>query len=308
MDETASPPDNPAPRPAPDWSEPGIGRPWQLRFFDCLIRGLGKRPAYHMMYLVTFWYCLFSPGIRRRTRPYLDRRFPASHGAWRRFWESHRLVRSFGKTLVDLAAWPILGPQAFTVTSPDIPRLQELAGRSSGLVLVNAHVGCWQVAMSILAGLDKPANLVMLPTDRDKLPFNPERMRIIDPRTGLEGVLAMMQALRRGEILCLMGDRVFGEDQHSLRLPFLGELAEFPVSPYRLASATGAPVLMLLTRKCDFRTYEVRLAEVFEVPAGVGRQPEAYAPWVGRFVAALERFIQEHPWDHFNFFDRWTNR
>jgi predicted LPLAT superfamily acyltransferase len=294
--------------PSPRWSEPGVGQPWQLRFFDGLLRRLGKRPAYHMMYLVTFWYCLFSPTIRRRTRHYLDRRFPARRGVVRRFLDSHRLLRSFGKTLVDLAAFRILGPASFSLAGPGAARLAELARSAGGMILVNAHVGGWQVALPTLAHLRKPAALVMLPTDRHRFPLDPETTRIIDPRTGLAAILEMMQALRNGEVLCLMGDRVFGDDPHALWLPFLGAPAEFPVAAYRLASATGVPVVLLLTRKRDFRTYEVQAAEVCTLPPGLGREAAAYAPWAGIFVAALERFVQEHPWDYFNFFDVWSPR
>jgi len=133
-------------------------------------------------------------------------------------------------------------------------------------------------------------------------------MRIIDPRTGFDAVLAMMQALRRGEILCLMGDRVFGEDPHAVRLPFLGAPAAFPITPYRLASACGVPILVLLTRKLDYRSYEVNLAEVLELPSHLGRDPANYAPWAARFVTALEGFTARYPWAYANFYDLWAER
>ncbi len=41
-----------------------------------IIRVGGKTRAYHIAYIVTFWYILFYPSIRRRCQFYLKRRFP----------------------------------------------------------------------------------------------------------------------------------------------------------------------------------------------------------------------------------------
>src|SRR5580698_9254907 len=83
------------------WAAQGIGKNWQQQFFYWLIRFLGKRPAYHISYIVTFWYVLFYPSIRLRCSFYLRRRFPEHRAHLRRFLDTYRLVRTFGVTLVD---------------------------------------------------------------------------------------------------------------------------------------------------------------------------------------------------------------
>lgn len=291
---------------AAGWSERGIGQNWQHRFFHTLIRRLGKRPAYHMLYIVTFWYVLFRGSVRQRTRYYLDRRFPG-RGAVARFFDSWRLVRSFGKGLVDLAAVRILGNEAFSITSPDHERLMQLCESPKGFVLLNAHIGCWQVGLSSLGHLRKPISLVMMPDPRMQSFLSQYPVTVIDPQRGLEAVVEMMGVLERGEILCLMGDRVFGEEQNTVRVGFLGGEVDLPMSPYRLASAAGVPVVVLTAPKTGYRSYELRLARVIDVPAGLGRRPAEYIPYAQQFVECIELFLRDYPWQYHNFYDLWTH-
>ncbi len=295
-----------------DWRLRKIGKPWHMRFFRGLIRLGGRRPAYHIMYMVVFWYMLFVPEIRRRTRYYLDRRFPDRTGGLQRFVDSCRLVCNFGRTMIDRFAFAALGGRTLEAECPDIARLQAVLAAGRGAVLINAHLGCWQVAMSILSKVETPVSVVMIPPADDEpgshrlereLPF-----QTIDPRGGLDSVLAMMQSLRRGEILGLMGDRVFGSRESTVTVDFLGGAVDLPFSPYRLAGAAGVPIIVLFSHKADFRRYEIRVARIIEVAAGDARRPRACRIYARQFAEALEEFVQAHPWQYFNFYDLWSER
>lgn len=292
---------------APVWSERGIGKGWQHRFFDRLIRIFGKRPAYHMSYIVTFWYVLLCPSVRKRCRYYLDRRFPERQGKVRRFLDAYHLIREFGKTLVDIAAFGILGKRSMVDVCSDAERILELCGREEGFVLLNAHVGCWQVGLAALENLQKPVSLLMVPDPKAQALLDHRTAKVIDPRTGLPGVVAMTQALLDGGIVAIMGDRTFGHNQNTVGARFLGDEVFLPLSPYRLASATGVPVVVLLAPRTGMKTYELRLSRVIEVPPGLGRSAEEYVPYAQQFIACLEEFVQEHPWQFFNFYDLWQD-
>ena len=305
MNQAATNPEQESTRGAAGWSERGMGHNWQHRFFHVLIRTLGKRPAYHMVYIVTFWYILFKGSLRQRTRYYLNRRFP-HRGAVRRFFDSWRLVRNFGIALVDLAVLRILGNSAFSITSPDHDRLMKLCDSPKGFVLLNAHIGCWQVGLSTLGHLRKPISLVMIPDPRMLSMLKQYPVTVIDPQRGLEAVVEMMGVLERGEILCLMGDRVFGVEQNTVTVNFLDGEIKVPMSPYRLASAAGVPVVVLTAPKTGYRSYEFRLARVIDVPTGLGRKPANYTPYAGQFVECLETFVKDYPWQYYNFYNLWS--
>ncbi len=292
-----------------NWNQPNIGKPWQINFFRALIRLAGRRPAYHIMYIVVFWYVLTSPAVRRRTRHYLDRRFPRRTGRCRRFFDSFRLIRVFGRTMIDRFAFVLTGHQSLRAECVNLPELRRVLAAHQGAVLLNAHVGCWQVAMSVLDLVETPASVVMIPPTVDQpgseglasgMPY-----RIIDPRRGLESVLEMMQSLRRGEILGLMGDRVFGSEESTVPATFLGGEIRLPFSPYRLAGAAKVPIIVLFSYKTGFNRYQIKLARVIDVPPNAARRPAAGQPYAQQFADALEEFVEQYPWQFFNFYDLW---
>jgi predicted LPLAT superfamily acyltransferase len=130
--------------------------------------------------------------------------------------------------------------------------------------------------------------------------------RIIDPAGYLGGTLEMLQVLKDGEVLCIMGDRVMGGAAGTVSVDFLGGAVELPFSPYKLASASKAPVAIIFPYQDQAGSYALQVAEVIRVPEGLGRSAAAYRPYAEQFARALEEFVSAHPYQFFNFFDMWT--
>ncbi len=300
--------ERPSQPPPEEWGERGIGRPWQIKFFRKLIRWFGRRPAYHIMYFVVFWYVLTMPAARRRTRYYLDRRFPGRSGRLRRFLDSYRLLCGFGRTMIDQFVLVVAGRGALRAECVNAEVLGKVFRDHAGFVLLNAHVGCWQVAMSYLDFAGREVSTVMIPPTADQpggaeleaMPF-----KVIDPRRGLDSVLAMLQSLRRGEILGLMGDRVFGPEEGTVEASFLGGPIKLPFAPYRLAGAAGVPIAVIFSYKTGFDRYEIKLARLIEVDPDAARRPQTCQPCAQQFADALEEFVRQRPWQFFNFYDLW---
>jgi predicted LPLAT superfamily acyltransferase len=293
-----------APRPE-DWAEPGFTGNWRRQFFYWLMRLGGKARGYHMANIVSLWYVLLYRPIRRRCGYYLDRRFPARRATLRRVLDCYHLVRTYATTLVDMQVMSMFGPGSLTAISPDHVRLVELAGRERGFVLVQAHVGCWQVAMPTLRQFRKKVSVVMVPEGRTDSVVDADSVNAIDPRTGLQSAIEMTEALLRGDIVAMTGDRSFGNDHNLVPAQFLGGTVLLPITPYRLASATGVPVVIMDAPRTGKRSYELRLAKVIEIPPGLGRNAESYAPYAQQFADCIEQFVQKYPWQFFNFFDIW---
>jgi predicted LPLAT superfamily acyltransferase len=285
---------------AQQWAEPGIGPAWRYKFMAWIIRVGGKTRAYHLAYIVTFWYVLFYPSIRRRCGFYLKRRFPARNRWFQRMRDAYRLVSAYAITLVDVMILDTLGPGVVTASCPDHDKLIERCAREPGFVLIHAHVGCFQIGASTLTQFPKRVSVVMIPEPGSKTPAN-----VIDPHSGLEGVVLMTNALLRGEIVTMMGDRVFGSDHNVVPVQFLGSPALFPITPYRLASATGVPVLVMTAPRISRTSYELRLAKVIEIPPNLGRNAADYAPYAQQFADCIEQFTREFPWQVYNFYDVW---
>ncbi|MCA1797183.1 MAG: lysophospholipid acyltransferase family protein [Geobacteraceae bacterium] len=298
------------PRSGANWNDRSLGKSWQHQFFYVAIRLGGRRLAYFFLYFIALYYVLCSRGARQRCSPYLRRRFPHA-GRFHRLWYSYKLILNFGKVLIDRAVVGIMGPDAFHVTLYGREQLLALRDEGHGLIMMGAHVGCWQVAMSALDFMQCPVNMLMRREDGDvdrhyyehagiECPY-----RVIDPTEYLGGTLQMLGALKQGEVVCVMGDRMLGSDRSSVGVEFLGGSVELPYSAYKIAAATGAPVVVFFTRKDGPASYSLHVADVIRVPQVKGREAQTFAPYARRFSEALEQYSTEHPFQFFNFFDMW---
>lgn len=290
------------------WSSRSLGSRFQHGVFYAVIGVFGRSAAYVLMRLVVFWFVAFRPSVRRKAGYYLRRRFPG-HGAWARVRDTYRLCLAFGQVLVDRAVLGILGRGAPACDPEGLARLRQLLSEGRGLILVTAHVGGWQYAMASLATLEAPVSLLMHrdagDVDKQFFEHRPGEppFTVLDPAGYLGSTLPMLRALGEGGVLCIMGDRGLGSG--TVAVDFLGGPVALPYSPYKLASATGAPIALIFPSESKGKSI-LRLARVIRVPANLGRKSSAYLPYAREFSAALERFVAEQPYQFFNFYDMWN--
>jgi len=293
------------------WSSRSVGSRLQHQSFHLLLRAGGLRAAYALLYPVVAWYTLFRPSVRRRGSYYLARRFPG-RSLFGRLSDSYRHSLALGKALVDRAAVGLLPPGAIQATLREREVLLDLLREGRGLILLISHVGSWQALLPALALLRTPVNLLIQreegDVDRHYFELRGEAcpFRIIDPRGYLGGAIEMVAALKRGEVLCVMGDRVFGDARGVLPVDFLGAPAPFPTGPYKIAAATGAPIAVLFSVKTGPAAYQMVFAGVLRVPERAGRAPQGYRPFLESYVRLLEECVRKHPFQFFNFYDMWA--
>jgi len=224
---------------------------------------------------------------------------------------SYRLSIELGKVLIDRAIVGILGTEKISVKFKDGQKLLDLISEGKGIILLMAHAGCWQVALSALHFLKIKVNMVIHREegDIDRHYFEHRSgqwpYRIIDPEGFLGGTLEMISVLKNGEVLCLMGDRQLGNPKNTVPVKFLGEEALFPFSAMKIASASGAPVVVLFPYKKGTTKYGLDLVKIIRVPEGLGRRGDHFLPYIKEFVETLERFAMNYPFQFFNFYDMW---
>ncbi|PNU20631.1 lipid A biosynthesis acyltransferase [Geothermobacter hydrogeniphilus] len=294
-----------------NWSSRSIGAAWQHQFFYLLLRLGGRRAAYLFLYLVVGYYMVLRPDQRAKCAPYVRHRFPAA-GAWMRFIHSYCMSLGLGRALLDRALVGILGPERLRIDVDQREELLGLVAEGRGLVLMTAHLGSWQAALARVDFLRRPVYMLMHreagDIDRHYYEHQGEEspFRMIDPTGFLGGAVEMLTALKQGDIVSVMGDRMLGADRNSIAVEFLGGEVHFPYSAYKLASASGAPIAVLFNHKTGPDSYRIELVRVIRVPREKGRQGEEFRPYVAEFVRALEEYVQAHPYQFFNFFDLWN--
>jgi predicted LPLAT superfamily acyltransferase len=223
---------------------------------------------------------------------------------------AYRLFVSQGEQLIDRYA-ALSGREVFEFELRGRDQFVSLLRDSKkGAILLASHQGNWQVAMSALGEIGKPVHLVMLPSENPALQSKlypasgAGNIRIISPEQYLGGAVAIVNALRQGHVVSLMGDRRYGT--RALEVSFLGDRAWFPYSAFSLAATAECPVIVLKAFKASAHRYVVDLTKVL-YPRREKRRDRVrqFQPWVQEFVESLEAFVEEYPYQCFLFRDVW---
>lgn len=289
------------------WDSKSHGTKFGHHFFYTVIRFGGRKVAYFFLYFIAFNYAILFPSIRKQADPYLKKRFPQA-GWFALNLHRYRLILHFGRVLIDRAIVGILGTKTIDVAFENPDRILDIDG---GFVLLISHAGGWQVAMAALDVLDKPVNFLMLRDEKDidKHYYEHENgeapIKIINPDQFLGGSIEVLNALKKDEIVCMMGDRVFNPQERTVDIGFLGKKTQFPISAFKMASLSKTPVVVLYSHKSGSREYGAKVAAVIKVPPKIGKKAEGFLPYVQAYVTSLEAFITDHPYQFFNFFDMW---
>ena len=202
--------------------------------------------------------------------------------------------------------------RTFDVRVENIAPWQALSGR--GCILLTGHLG--------LADLGS-----QLPTTEEGKRVHVVREQEMDPRaqrwfeevlertlgslpyethfaTGDPGLgVRLLQALGRGEIVALQGDRPRGGGR-TLPATLFGRPYALPDGPAVLARAAGVPILPVYTLREGRRRYVVVFDDPIEVSRG-GARGDELAEAAGAVAASLERAIRRAPHQWFCFAPLW---
>ena len=289
-----------------------LGSRLQYGIFEVLVRCRLLFVARMVLAFVVLYYALL-PHVQQRCAAYIKRRFPCAGGLGR-FVHAYRLYLNFGQVLLDRMIAGVTGRFPFCETDQQVRQCFDVAGANPhGCIVLTAHVGAWQVGIAGLDQFDRPVNVVQLhnPADQGKHYFQHGRGRpfnIIDSADPVGSMVEAAAALRRGEVVCLMGDRLHGTRQsgQGVDVAFLGGKIRIPVSAYALASITGATLLMLFTVR-ERGVTKVYKVEQLSVPVGLPRRDvSVFQPYAQQFAAAMETVVERHPYQFFNFYDMWS--
>ena len=135
--------------------------------------------------------------------------------------------------------------------------------------------------------------------------INPAAQQDIVALGHTDSMIKVHDLLEAGSIVGMLADRRLNNDT-TLPVPFLGELAEFPVGPFRMAAILRRPVLFMVGLYGGGNRYDIHfemLADFTAIKAG-GRDAAVQAA-MARYAQLLEQHCRAAPFNWFNFFDFW---
>jgi predicted LPLAT superfamily acyltransferase len=185
--------------------------------------------------------------------------------------------------------------------------------KGKGVILTGAHFGNWELAASLLQGrLNAKVNLLMYDAESEAVKTAVSKAvekRLVNiiyiGNDAADTTVALVNALQRGEIVCLHGDRVFA-NQRFEEISFLGKKARFPVGPFLLSAAAGSPVIPIFSMKTGLLHYSFSALHPFNLE-NVSRteRMEKIRSACNNYVCELEKMVRKYPLQWFNFYHFW---
>ena len=283
-----------------------------FRVFEFFLRTFGLHRTYELLYFVCIYYLLFDREAVVSAGAYIERRFPGSR-YFTRYLHIYRLFISQGKQLVDRFAAVVSKERLFDIRLNGYDELMAVLSNSDkGAVLLTSHFGNWQIALTALNKLDKRVYLLMRrednPAVHDSLNVGREEgnIRIISPDQEFGGVIEMINILKTGDLVSIMGDRRYGSKASKIK--FLDDYACFPFSAFAIAAAAECPVVILLAAKVADYEYAVDVSGILNPKCKGGKNKNGQlAPWVQEYADILAGFTDRYPYQCFLFHDIWKD-
>jgi len=291
------------------WSGSGKlrGGRWGIWFFITALRVLGLRVTYILTVPCAVYFSFASPDVAATMD--FHRRIFGAQPWWKKRWLVFRHFLSFGRAIIDRTA--ILAGQTnkFSFSFDGEHHVHTALAEGRGVLLLTAHLGNWEAAGQLLTRLDVPINVTGFDKEsaaiRTLLTKSSKAKFRLLPLTGEPtDAIPLIAALRRGEIVAMLGDRAYGSPSASL--PFLGDDARFPIGAYVLAALADAPLVTVFNLRERGRHYRF-----FGFPAQHPKMPlhherDAYLKNCAKeFAKNLETILRRDPLQWYNFYPFW---
>jgi predicted LPLAT superfamily acyltransferase len=291
---------------------PEGGTALALRLICNFALRFGRRPARLALYPITAYFLTRRTPERRASRVYLERilRRPVT------LRDVARHMHCFAGTILDRVFLLSERYKRFDIRMFGLEVFARALRAGRGVLLFGSHLGSFD-AIRVLSE-EWPETPVRVVFDLEQSPALTGLLQRLNPRlaatminarsAGPATILAIKETLDRNGIVAMLADRVRPGEPYVLA-EFLGRPAAFPMAPWLLATALGAPVALAFglyhgQNRYDlhFETFTERLAE-----ERIGRsQRRAVATACAqRFAERLAAYAQLAPYNWFNFYDFW---
>jgi len=214
---------------------------------------------------------------------------------------------NFGKYMLEFFGYSRVGSRFIEerVRMVGIENLDEARGHGKGVVVLSAHLSNWELGAIKLADVGYPVAALALDHETkivNRL-FVKQRarkgVRVVASRGGARKCL---EALRRNELVCLMGDRDIAGN--GIELEYFGKRAKFPVGPARFSLAAGAPIVPAFMIRGSDNAFDLVFEDPIYPPQGADKK-ELVRELTGAYLRVCERYVGAHPRQFANFFPMW---
>ena len=253
-------------------------------------------------FFMTLFFFFFAAPARRSVLANLAIIFPGSSRA-RNYLRVFRTFHNFAWTISE-AANQRLNKEEFTYEIIGAKWLDQL-GVAPGAIVLTAHMGSYDLGAALFAQKFNRAIRVVRAPEPDRqtaehlsasLEKSGEGAIKVDYNTA--GALLsfdLLDALRRGEIVSIQGDRAEG-DVVATPAQLFARTVRLPDGPFVLAQVAQVPLYPLFIARSGYRSYQIIVREPITVLRTGRERANDIAPAISKWCSVLEQMIAER-WD-----------
>lgn len=196
--------------------------------------------------------------------------------------------------------------------------LKSAMTRKSGAILIQSHVGNWEIAAHLMKQMDEKIRLLLVMGKKHKeqlermqkasLRKSGVRIVAVDENGGSPfDTIEIINFLKAGGVVSITGDTVWKGGQRAIPVKFLGREALVPEFPHVLALLSQTPMFVFFSFREGINRYHFSLDGPNHVTSASRTEKRAaIAASAQQYACLLEKALRGHPdeWYHFKPFVR----
>lgn len=291
-------------------SVPEAGTILGIRIVAGTYRLFGRTLAGALLWCIAWYFTLFGKTQRKAALDYFKR-----IGLAPTLKNVHALIWRFARVGLDRLLFLLGDIKGLTFEHFGHDDLVAAVQAKKGALLVGSHLGSFEAMRTLAEKYEVPllvladfANAQKVNSILQQLAGN-VRFRLLELKQ--DDPLSMLQvkeAIDRGELVAMLGDRRTDREGRDVIVDFLGGKAKLPTGPYVLAHILQCPVYFvagIYDAPSKYELHCVPLSARIELPRK-GRN-EAVEAEAQRYADKLEAFTRRAPLNWFNFFPFWLD-
>lgn len=295
-------------KPERPWSGKTKGGRWGYAIFFWVLKLLGRKASYYLLYIVAGYYFCWEKKSRRVGREFLSRVRPLSK-KWEIWTYPYRQFVALGKVIIDRMYY--LSTGTFPVIEIfENKTIAELDANSEGGLLISGHFGAWELAAKMNTHNYKPRiNIFMHNAENEQMKAflskvqGQQSVYVIAASEGFSAYLSIYKALKNKELVAMHADRSMSGRVFSL--PFFGETAQFPEDPFVLAAKLKCALIVAFTHRRKDGSYFFEGHKIGPLSDSALQAKDLALEYALKYIQLYEHRLRQNPEQWFNFFDFW---
>jgi predicted LPLAT superfamily acyltransferase len=233
-----------------------------------------------------------------------------SYGVARSFIMTYRNHYLFGQSMFDKYALFCNNGKKYELSFDGREAFDQALTNNQGIIIISSHCGNFELAGYILKQDLKKINAIAFGGESQVYQqarvnsLSENNISLIPVSDDFSHIYAINEALSKGEILIVPGDRVY-EGSKVVERSFLGHEAKFPAGPFHLAEKYDARVFAIFVMKVSDFHYKTIVRSISDLPAGEMTKPERIEAMADKYIRTLESVAAEYPSQWYNFYKFW---